>query len=113
MPAVTEDTAAIQDAVAYVIELYRELTEKNGAPTLGTQNQAVDFILADPELRDAVTCWARLAETGEATTEPPRRRRLPAYPSLYGIHHGAAGLQPARPGAGRPALIFRRCRAIS
>ena len=86
MPAATQDTTAIQDAVAYVIELYRELTEENGAPTLGTQNQAVDFILADPELRDAVTRWARLAEIEEATTEPPRRlpgddayRRIRAY----------------------------------
>ena len=86
MPAITEDTAAIRDAVAYVIELYRELTEENGAPALGTQNQSVDFILADPELRDAVTRWARLAEIEEATTEPPRRlpgddayRRIRAY----------------------------------
>jgi hypothetical protein len=86
MPSVTEDTTAIQDAVAYVIELYRELTEENGAPTLGTQNQSVDFILANPELRDAVARWARLAEIGEATTEPPRHlpgddayRRIRAY----------------------------------
>ena len=33
MPAATEDTTAIQDAVAYVIERYREVTEENGAPT--------------------------------------------------------------------------------
>jgi hypothetical protein len=86
MPSVTEDTAAIQGAVAYVIELYRELTEENGAPTLGTQNQTVGFILADPELRDAVARWARLAEIGEARTEPPPRlpgddayRRIRAY----------------------------------
>ena len=86
MPSVTEDTTAIQDAVAYVIELYRELTEENGAPTLGTRNQTVDFILANPELHDAVARWARLAETEEATTEPPRRlpcddayRRIRAY----------------------------------
>ena len=73
MPSVTEDTAAIQDTIAYVIELYRELTEENGAPTLGTQNQTVDFILADPELRNEVTRWARLAGIEEATTGPPRR----------------------------------------
>ena len=30
----TEDTVAIQDAIAYVIEPYGELTEKNGAPSL-------------------------------------------------------------------------------
>ena len=32
----------------YFIELYHELTVEDGAPTLGTQNQVVDFILADP-----------------------------------------------------------------
>jgi len=73
MPTATEDTAAIQAAMAYVIELYRELTQENGAPSLGTQNQAVDFILANPELREAVGRWARIAENQEATTEPPQR----------------------------------------
>ena len=43
-----ENTRLRQAALAYVIDLYDELTEENGAPTLGTQNQAVDFILADP-----------------------------------------------------------------
>ena len=50
MATTTEDTTLIGRALAYVIELYRELTDENGAPTLGTQNQIVDFILADPEL---------------------------------------------------------------
>ena len=68
-----EDTRLRRQALAYVIELYRELTEENGAPTLGTQNQAVDFILADPELRRAVVAWAETAEIDEATTAPPRR----------------------------------------
>jgi hypothetical protein len=48
MPAITEDTGLIRQAIAYAIELYRELTEENGAPSLGTQNQVVDSILADP-----------------------------------------------------------------
>ena len=100
MPSATEDTAAIQDAVAYVIELYRELTEENGAPTLGTQNQTVDFILADPELRDAVASWARLAEIEEATTEPSRR--LPGDDAYRRIraHLESAMEQPvfSRPG---------------
>ena len=69
----TEDTRLRQQALAYVIELYHELTEENGAPTLGTQNQAVDFILADPELRRAVAAWAGTTEIDEATTAPLRR----------------------------------------
>ena len=68
-----EDAKLRRAALAYVIELYRELTEENGAPSLGTQNQAVDFILADPELCRAVARWAETAEVDEATTTPPRR----------------------------------------
>ena len=86
MPAITEDTVLIRQAVAYAIELYRELTEENGAPSLGTQNQVVDFILADPELRAAVAHWGQLTDPDEATTAPPRRlpcdaayRRIRAY----------------------------------
>jgi hypothetical protein len=73
MTARTEDTELIRHAIAYVIELYRELTEENGAPSLGTQNQAVDFILADPELSAAVAEWGRRHQIDEATTEPPQR----------------------------------------
>jgi hypothetical protein len=75
MVGLTEDTVLIRAAVSYVIELYREFTEENGAPTLGTQNQAVDFILADPKLSRAVREWAEHARTDEASTEP--RQRLP------------------------------------
>jgi hypothetical protein len=81
--AATEDTALIHQVVAYVTELFRELTEENGAPTLGTQNQVVDFILADMELREAVAQWGRTVETGEATTQPPRR--LPSDPAYWRI----------------------------
>jgi hypothetical protein len=70
-----EDTRLKRQALAYVIELYRELTAENGAPTLGIQNQAVDFILADPELRRAVAAWAETTEIDEATTTPPQRLR--------------------------------------
>jgi len=45
-----EDVRLRLQALAYVIKLYDELTAENGAPTLGTQNQAVDFILTAPEL---------------------------------------------------------------
>ena len=73
MPALTEDTVLIRRTIAYVIELYRELTAENGAPSLGTQNQVVEFILADPELREAVARWGRAADPDEATTQPLRR----------------------------------------
>ena len=76
-----EDTGLRQAALAYVIALYDELTEENGAPTLGTQNQAVDFILADPDLCRAVAAWAGTTEIDEATTAPPQR--LP-QDALYG-----------------------------
>ncbi len=66
-----EDTGLRQAALAYVIALYEDLTGENGAPTLGTQNQAVDFILADSDLRRGVARWATEAEIG-ATTTPPR-----------------------------------------
>jgi len=56
-----EDPKLRREALVYVIRLYDELTEENGAPTLGTQNQAVDFILADPELCRAVEAWAQTA----------------------------------------------------
>jgi hypothetical protein len=68
-----EDIGLRQAALAYVIALYRELTEENGAPTLGMQNQAVDFILADPERRRRVMEWAAGAAILEATTCPPCR----------------------------------------
>src|SRR5437879_4756391 len=68
-----EDTKSREQALAYVIRLYDELTEENGAPTLGTQNQAVDFILGDPELCRAVADWARATEIDEATMAPPQR----------------------------------------
>jgi hypothetical protein len=73
MAGVTEDTQLIAGALAYVTELHQELTVENGAPPLGTQNQAVDFILADPESRAAIARWASRFATSEATTAPPRR----------------------------------------
>ena len=60
-------------ALAYVIRLYNELTAENGAPTLGTQNQSVDFILANSELRRAVADWAASINIDEASTAPPQR----------------------------------------
>ena len=68
-----EDTKLREQALVYVIRLYDELTAENGASTLGTQNQAVDFILADPELRRAVGEWAGTVDIDEASVAPPRR----------------------------------------
>ena len=68
-----EDVRLRLQALAYVIKLYDELTAGNGAPTLGTQNQAVDFILAAPELRRAVAEWAATTNIDEASTAPSRR----------------------------------------
>ena len=76
----TEDTELGARALAYVIELHHELTAENGAPTLGSQNPAVEFIRADPELRRAITAWAKTVEIDEATMAP--RRRLP-FDDLY------------------------------
>ena len=69
----TENTTLMRHALTYVGALYRELSQENGAPTLGTQNQAVDFILADPALSQAVADWAGTADTDEASTAPPQR----------------------------------------
>jgi len=72
-PIPEEDIGLRQAAYAYVIALYRELTEENGAPTPGTENQVVDFILADPERRRRVVLWAATTSVGEATTAPLQR----------------------------------------
>jgi hypothetical protein len=82
----THDIALIRGATAYAIELYQELSGENGAPMLGTQNQIVDFIIADPSLSRAVKEWGELTEIEEATTASPRRlpideayRRIKAF----------------------------------
>jgi hypothetical protein len=69
----TKNTGLSAEALAYVIELFQELTAENGAPTLGAQNQAVEFILADPELSAAVARWAEGRDIGEAQVIPPQR----------------------------------------
>ena len=59
--------------MAYVVELYREMTEENGAPTLGTQHQVVQFVL-HPEPCFAVSWSVRTAEIEEVTTPSARLR---------------------------------------
>ena len=75
-----EDTELSAAALAYVIELFQELTAENGAPTLGAQNQAVEFILGDPELSAAVARWGQGRDLGEAHVAPPQR---PPCDALY------------------------------
>jgi hypothetical protein len=73
MTGLTEDTTLIGSALAYVIEVYRELSDENGAPGIGTQNQSVDFILGDPKLSRAVKAWGKSARADEAATAPTQR----------------------------------------
>jgi len=80
----TQDEAnLVLDALAYVTILYGEVAQENAAPTLGTQNQVVDFIRHDPDLRRYVGDWARRRSVHEATTEPPER--LPQDPAYWRI----------------------------
>ena len=71
--AMARDTALALQALTYVIRLHADLTSEHGAPTLGTQNQAVDFILADPDLSRAVATWAAMTNIGEASTKSSQR----------------------------------------
>ena len=79
MLPLTEEERLRLAALAYVIDLHDELTQENGAPPLGTQNQAVDFILGDPELRRALAAWAAGTEVEEATLT----LRRPPQDALY------------------------------
>jgi hypothetical protein len=104
MATTTEDTTLIGRALAYVIELDRDLTDESGARTLGTRNQIVDFILGDPELREAVAQWGEAVETNEARTRAPKR--LPDNAAYRRIRDFAQSLidQPVfmRPGQEPP-----------
>lgn len=70
MAGITEDNELIRQTLGYAIGLYRELTDENGAPTLGIQNQIVDFILRDPELREGSRSGVGPARS---TKRPPAR----------------------------------------
>jgi hypothetical protein len=102
MPAATKDTELIRYALAYADALYRELTQENGAPALGTQNQTVDFILADPELRAAVARWGRKIEEAEARVGPPQRLPQDAAYERIRAHMAAALVRPVFAGSGAP-----------
>ena len=60
-------------ALAYVHRLYAELMADHAAPGHGTQNQAVHFILDDPELRGAVAKWAATVNVEEASARPSQK----------------------------------------
>jgi hypothetical protein len=79
----TEETGLRAGGARHIINLYVELTRENGAPPLGTRNQAVNFILGDPELRRALADWAANVEIDEATDAAAAasvRRALPSRP---------------------------------
>jgi hypothetical protein len=67
------NTTLSLQALAYVHMLYAELMASHAAPGLGTQNQAVHFILDDPELSSAVAKWAATTNIDEASATPHRR----------------------------------------
>ena len=67
------DTRLALQVLAYVHKLYAELMAEHAAPGLGTQNQAVHFILDDPELGSAVAEWAETANIEEASARPSQR----------------------------------------
>ena len=100
------DTALALQALAYVIRLHADLTSEHGAPTLGTQNQAVDFILADPDLSRAVATWAAMTNIGEASTKPSQvaaRRAISARPRIPRKHLFQAEPAPMRASCIAPA----------
>jgi hypothetical protein len=68
-----KDTRLALQALAYVHKLYAELMADHAAPGLGTQNQAVHFILDDSELRSAVAKWAETTNIEEASTTPSQK----------------------------------------
>jgi hypothetical protein len=89
-----DDSQLLLDALAYVTELYEEVTSENGAPTLGTQNQVVDFIRADPALSRYVRDWAR-TRSDEASLNPARR--LPFDDAYQQIRAEMERAIPAKP----------------
>ncbi len=74
----TDDLRSIAEALAYVTEVYRELAQENGSPTLGTQNQMVEFVLNNGALREAARRFAMQSGQGEAMLEPHQRPPLDA-----------------------------------
>ena len=75
-----ENTELSLQALAYVHKVCAELMADHAAPGLGTQNQAVYFILNNPELRSAVAKWAATINIEEASARPPQRL---AHDELY------------------------------
>ena len=106
-----ENTELRRQALAYVTRLYNELTQENGAPPLGTQNQAVDKILGDPELCRAVAAWPGR----KRSTRRPPRRLAPCRATRFtigcaGASKNSSGARRGHP-AKRAAKHVRFCRA--
>lgn len=96
----SEDVDFVVDAMAYVDEVYREVTTENVAASLGVQNQAVAAIIADPALTASVRAWAARHRKLEATTEPPERLPIDdAYRRIRALIEAAIAVAPTSPDA--------------
>jgi hypothetical protein len=81
MAGITEDNELIRQTLGYAIELYRELTDENGAPTLGIQTRSSTSSCAIQSCaRRSRSGVGPARSTKRATTRPPRR--LP-YDAAY------------------------------
>jgi hypothetical protein len=73
MPALTEDTVLIRRTIAYLIELYRELTAENGPPPVsGRRTGWSNSSLPTPSCASSRT-MGKAADPDGATTQPLRR----------------------------------------
>ena len=76
----SEDPALILDAMAYAVEVHRELAAENTAPPPGVEGRVVQAILADPVLARTVRDWATRNRVLEASLKPLQR---PAMDDAY------------------------------
>ncbi len=100
MTGLTEDTALIRHAIAYVIELLPRAQRGKRRAQPRHAEPGGRLHPRRPELRLAVKEWGERARTDEATTSAAAAlpfdeayRRIGAF---LAIGHGTAGLRPAQ-----------------
>jgi len=93
----SEDPTAIGDALAYVVEMYRELAQENGAPTLGIQNQIVEYVLRDEPALAAARNWVTRSDANEARLAP--NPRLPQDAAYWRVRERMLAAMGKSPGA--------------